>query len=98
MKKSFYEKLASRKLWVALIGFITALMVALRSEPESITKVVGVVSAFGLLVAYLFAQGIADNKEAVINEDDLREIVGEMVSDMIEADPGQDNLDLEDIQ
>ena len=99
MKKSFTEKLASRKLWVTLIGFITALMVALGSAPDSITKVVGVVSAFGVIVAYLFAQGIADGNEVVIDEDDLREIIEDVVDEKMAVVPDEtDTLGLGDIE
>ena len=62
-KINWRQKLASRKLWTAVIGFVTALMIAFGAEPDSITNVVGVVSAFGVLVGYMIGQGIADAGE-----------------------------------
>lgn len=57
------RKLTSRKLWIALIGFVTALCVAFNVDADSIEKVVALVMAFGELIAYIIAEGWADSAD-----------------------------------
>lgn len=54
------KKLASRKLWVSVIGFVTALLVACNVPEGSVSQVSAIISAFGSLVAYVVAEGYAD--------------------------------------
>lgn len=53
-------KLSSRKFWMALGGFVTALCVVLKASPESTESIVGLVGAFGSLIAYILAEGYVD--------------------------------------
>ena len=53
-------KLSSRKLWVAIIGFVTAMMMALNATPDTIEKAVAVIMAGGVLVSYILAEGWID--------------------------------------
>lgn len=55
-------KLTSRKLWVAIICFVSALLVAFNVSEGSITQVSACISAFGSLIAYILAEGYADGK------------------------------------
>ena len=55
------RKLTSRKFWLAVSGFVTAILTANNATPDSITHIVGSISALGVVVAYLFAEGIADS-------------------------------------
>jgi len=54
------QKLTSRKFWCAVIGFVTALLIAFGVEPDSIAQVAAIISAFGVLVGYMLGEGIAD--------------------------------------
>lgn len=54
------RKLASRKLWVAIVGFITALLVAFQMDEATVAQVVAVVMAFGTLISYILAEGWVD--------------------------------------
>lgn len=54
------KKLASRKLWVSVIGFVTALLVACNVPEGSVSQISAIISAFGSLVAYVVAEGYAD--------------------------------------
>lgn len=54
------RKLASRKLWVAVVGFITALLVAFQFDEATVAQVVAVVMAFGTLISYILAEGWVD--------------------------------------
>lgn len=54
------DKLSSRKLWVSVIGFVTALLVACNVPEGSVSQITAIISAFGSLVAYIVAEGYAD--------------------------------------
>lgn len=54
------KKLTSRKLWMSIIGFVTALLVACNVPEGSVSQVSAIISAFGSLVAYIVAEGYAD--------------------------------------
>ena len=64
-KKDLIRKLTSRKFWVALVGFITALLIAFKVDGGSVEQVTAIIMSFGSLIAYIFAEGWADanNKE-----------------------------------
>lgn len=57
---SWKTKLSSRKLWVAIIGFVTAMMMAMNASPDTIEKAVAVIMAGGVLVSYILAEGWID--------------------------------------
>ena len=54
------KKLSSRKLWVSIIGFVTAILVAFNVPDGSVSQISAIISAFGPLVAYVVAEGYAD--------------------------------------
>lgn len=60
MWEKIKEKLSSRKLWVSVIGFVTALLVACNVPEGSVSQITAIISAFGSLVAYIVAEGYAD--------------------------------------
>jgi hypothetical protein len=64
-KEDLIRKLTSRKFWVALVGFITALLIAFKVDGGSVEQVTAIIMSFGSLIAYIFAEGWADanNKE-----------------------------------
>lgn len=55
-------KLSSRKLWAAIIAFVTSLLLAMGAEPDTIEKVVGIIMSGGALIAYILAEGYIDAK------------------------------------
>ena len=59
-KIDWKRKLTSRKFWVAVIGFVTAIMVALNIEQMSIEQVTAIVSAMATLIAYIIGEGLTD--------------------------------------
>ena len=63
------RKLTSRKFWVCVIGFITALLVAFNVGQGSIEQICAIVSAFGVLVTYMFSEAYADG-HATGDDDD----------------------------
>lgn len=54
------RKLTSRKFWVALVGFITALLVAFQVDNGTIEQIVSIVMAFATLITYILAEGFVD--------------------------------------
>lgn len=60
MWEKIKKKLSSRKLWVSVIGFVSALLVACNVPEGSVSQVSAIISAFGSLVAYIVAEGYAD--------------------------------------
>lgn len=61
-KKDLIRKLTSRKFWVSLVGFITALLLAFNVDAGSVEQITSIVMSFGSLIAYILAEGWADGK------------------------------------
>lgn len=65
MKKiDWVQKLTSRKFWVALIGFITALLIAFNVGQNTISQITAIIGAFGTLVIYILSEGAVDKAAA----------------------------------
>lgn len=60
LKINWKQKLTSRKFWAALIGFITAIMVAFGIDDLTIEQVIAVVTAASTLIAYIIGEGMVD--------------------------------------
>lgn len=59
-KKEWIRKLTSRKFWVAVVAFVTALLVAFNVDAGSIERISSIIMSFGALIAYILAEGFAD--------------------------------------
>ena len=59
-KEDIIRKLTSRKFWLALIGFITALLIGFNVDSASMEKITSIIMAGGSLIAYILAEGFAD--------------------------------------
>lgn len=64
MQVNWKQKLTSRKFWAAVIGFITALAVALGWDKITTEQVVGIVTAASTLIAYIIGEGMVDAARA----------------------------------
>ena len=62
-KNDIIRKLTSRKLWVAVAGFIAGLIVALGGAEDTAATVSGCIMSGASVVAYVFAEGWTDSKE-----------------------------------
>lgn len=60
VKIDWKRKLTSRKFWVAVIGFVTAIMVALHIDQMTAEQVAAIISAMGTLIAYIIGEGLTD--------------------------------------
>lgn len=59
-KIDWKSKLTSRKFWAAVIGFITALLVAFGVDDLTIEQVVALITAASTLIAYIIGEGMVD--------------------------------------
>ena len=59
MKIDWKRKLTSRKLWMAIAGFITGVIVLFTGGVTE-TTVTGCVMALGSVVAYIVGEGLTD--------------------------------------
>ena len=69
-KIDWKRKLTSRKFWVAVVGFITAIMVALNIDKMTVEQVTAIVSAMATLIAYIIGEGMTDAAHIREGKDD----------------------------
>lgn len=55
------RKLTSRKLWVALAGFIAGLVVLFGGTSEDADKISGAILSGAAVVGYVLGEGLADS-------------------------------------
>lgn len=60
MKVDWKRKLTSRKLWMAIAGFVGMLIVAFGFAEETATQVSAIIMAGADVIGYLIAEGLAD--------------------------------------
>lgn len=61
MKIDWKRKLTSRKLWLAVAGFVTGLILAFNGSAEVAETVAGCIMSGGSVVAYVIGEGLADS-------------------------------------
>lgn len=69
MKIDWKRKLTSRKLWVALAGFIAGLIVAFGGSSETAETVSGCILSGAAVVGYVIGEGLADGAHKEDNDD-----------------------------
>lgn len=62
MKIDWKRKLSSRKFWAAATGWLTSLLAAFNVPQSNIDQTILIACGVGSLIAYMFAEGIADCK------------------------------------
>ena len=60
MKIDWKRKLTSRKLWLALAGFVSGLIVATSGSADVAETVSGCIMAGASVVAYIVGEGLTD--------------------------------------
>lgn len=58
------RKLTSRKLWIAIAGFVTGLVLAFNGSAEIAETISGCIMAGASVVAYIVGEGLADSGNA----------------------------------
>lgn len=61
MKIDWVKKLTSRKLWIAVAGFVTGLILAFNGSAETAETVAGCIMSGAAVVAYVVGEGLADS-------------------------------------
>ena len=61
MKIDWKRKLTSRKLWLALAGFISGLVLAFNGSAEVAETVSGCIMSGASVIAYIVGEGLADS-------------------------------------
>ena len=54
------QKLTSRKFWMAVVAFITPLLLAFGVAQDDVTQIVAIIMAGADVVAYIIAEGLVD--------------------------------------
>ena len=62
MKIDWKRKLTSRKLWVALAGFVAGLIVAFGGDNTTADTVSGCILSGAAVVAYIIGEGLVDGE------------------------------------
>ena len=58
------SKLTSRKFWMAIVGFISGIMMAFKVDAQTVETISGVVMAGASVIAYIIGEGMADAAHA----------------------------------
>lgn len=64
------RKLTSRKLWLAIVGLVTGLIIAFGGSAETAETVSGCIMSAASVVAYIIGEGLADASGAGGNNGD----------------------------
>lgn len=67
------QKLTSRKFWVAVITFITSLILAFGVSESVATEVASVIMAGATMIAYIVGEGLVDANRTDTKADDESE-------------------------
>lgn len=60
MKIDWKRKLTSRKLWMAIAGFITGIIIAFGGSENTANTVSGCIMSGAAVIAYIVGEGLAD--------------------------------------
>lgn len=66
--ETLIRKLTSRKLWVAIVGFVTGLMIYKGKSEAEAEQVGSLIMMAASVVAYIIGEGLADglNKDPIV--------------------------------
>jgi len=64
------HKLASRKFWAALAGFVGAVAIFCGAGESVITEITAIISAAGVLIAYILGESIVDSSASNKEEEE----------------------------
>lgn len=63
-KNDIIRKLTSRKLWVAVAGFVSGLIIAFDGDAETAETISGLILQAASVLGYLLAEGLTDANAA----------------------------------
>lgn len=59
-KIDWKSKLTSRKFWMAVVGFVTAILVTFKVPDMTIEQVSALIMSLATLIAYIIGEGLID--------------------------------------
>ena len=59
-KINWKQKLTSRKLWAAIVSFVTSILTAIGYSDNTIVLVTGIIMAGASVIAYIVGEGLVD--------------------------------------
>lgn len=59
-KIDWKRKLTSRKFWVAVISFVTLLLIFFNVPQETVAQVAEIIMAGAVVIGYIIGEGLAD--------------------------------------
>lgn len=73
MEIDWKRKLTSRKFWLAVIGFVSGLLMAFKVDAEMVETISGVIMSAASVVAYIIGEGLADsaNGTVIVTDDKM---------------------------
>lgn len=63
------RKLTSRKFWLAVIGFVTAILIFFNVDKGTIEQVAALIMAGATVIAYIIGEGLADSANAGLSSE-----------------------------
>lgn len=54
------SKLTSRKFWMAIVGLVSGILLALHMDEQTVTQISGIIMAGASVVAYIIGEGLID--------------------------------------
>ena len=64
------KKLTSRKFWLAIVGFVTPLLVAFGVTESDAAQIAGIIMSGATCIAYILGEGIVDAEQVYKNNCD----------------------------
>lgn len=64
VKIDWVAKLTSRKLWMAIVGLVSSLMVAFGVGENQVAQVAAIIMAAADVIGYMLAEGLVDASRA----------------------------------
>lgn len=61
MRIDWKRKLTSRKFWLAVVGFVSALMIFFGASESEATQVASIIMQGAIVIGYLIGEGLADS-------------------------------------
>ncbi|MCL2856219.1 MAG: hypothetical protein FWE19_00645 [Oscillospiraceae bacterium] len=62
MKNDWKSKLTSRKFWLAIVGFVSPLIIARGGSAELAYEITALIMSGAAVIAYIIGQGLVDAK------------------------------------
>lgn len=60
MKIDWKQKLTSRKFWLAIVGFVTPLLIAFGVSENETAQIAAIIMAGADVIGYVLAEGLVD--------------------------------------